>query len=105
MTTTKLSRRLSYHLTSGAPKTHTEQTHKMKLTRKTLEENTEIIATCNDFRRLPILEALYIKEMEPNLNIQQQDLQALPSMRRNEKQEAPSQSGAAAARNTSTPAV
>ena len=68
---------LSYHLTSGTPKTHMEQAHKTKLTRKFLEENTEVIATCNNYRRLPILEALCIKEMKPNFNIQQ-DLQALP---------------------------
>ena len=46
-----------------------EQAHKTKLTRKFLEENTEGITKYNDHRRLPILEALYIKEMEPNLNI------------------------------------
>ncbi|KAG0723756.1 hypothetical protein GWK47_041993 [Chionoecetes opilio] len=32
--------------------------------------------------RLPILETLYIKEINPKLNVQANDLQALPSMKR-----------------------
>ncbi|KAG0730551.1 hypothetical protein GWK47_028007 [Chionoecetes opilio] len=46
------------------------------------EENTELIDMCADVRRLPILEALYIKEINPKLNVQANDLQALPSMNR-----------------------
>ena len=56
--------------------------HKVKLERVHLNENTEIIATCNDNRRLAIIKALYIKELNPNLNCQKTDLQALPSMKR-----------------------
>ena len=82
MTTTTLSRRLSYHLNAGAPKQHLRSEHGITLTRKMLEENTEIIDTCNDVRRLPVMEALYIKEFSPTMNIQASDLQALPSMRR-----------------------
>ena len=82
MTTMKLSRRLSYHLTSGAPRNHLRQEHRTELTREILVEGTDIITTCPDVRRLPILEALYIKDLEPNLNIQASDLQALPSMKR-----------------------
>ncbi|KAG0727797.1 hypothetical protein GWK47_033881 [Chionoecetes opilio] len=37
---------------------------------------------CADVRRLPILEALYIKDINPKLNVQANDLQALPSMKR-----------------------
>ena len=44
---------------------------------------TTIIATYNDTRRLPTLEALYIKDCKLKLNTQTSDLQALPSMRRN----------------------
>ena len=40
------------------------------------------MATCSDTRRLPVLEALYIKELNPSINIQANDLQALPSVRR-----------------------
>ena len=82
MTTMKLTRRLSYHLNNGAPKNHAQKMHKVKLERAHLNENTEIIATCNDNRRLAIIEALYIKELNPNLNCQKTDLQALPSMKR-----------------------
>ena len=81
MTTMRLTRRLSYHLSNGAPKNHAKM-HKVTLERKHLEENTEIIATCNDDRRLAIIEALYIKELGPSLNCQRTDLQALPSMKR-----------------------
>ena len=37
---------------------------------------------CTDVRRLPILEALYIKDLNPKLKVQANDLQVLPSMRR-----------------------
>ncbi|KAG0713033.1 hypothetical protein GWK47_017127 [Chionoecetes opilio] len=47
-----------------------------------LEENTALVDMCADVRRLPILEALYIKEINPKLNVQANDLQALPSMKR-----------------------
>ncbi|KAG0720012.1 hypothetical protein GWK47_007018 [Chionoecetes opilio] len=82
MTTTKLSRRLTCHLTSGAPKSHLLEKHGITITRKFLEENTEMVDMCADVRRLPILEALYIKDNYPKLNVQAHDLQALPSMRR-----------------------
>ncbi len=62
MTPMKLSRRLTCHLTSGAPRIHLQQQHGIKITRKELEENTEISDMCSDARRLGILEALYIKE-------------------------------------------
>ncbi|KAK3886212.1 hypothetical protein Pcinc_009631 [Petrolisthes cinctipes] len=67
---------------SGALRTHHRDVHHSTLKRQYLEENTEILTTHQDHRRLPILEALYIKELSPTLNIQASDLQALPSMRR-----------------------
>ncbi|KAG0710524.1 hypothetical protein GWK47_022640 [Chionoecetes opilio] len=82
MTTTKLSRRLTCHLTSGVPKSHLLEKHGITITRKFLEENTEMVDMCADVRRLPILEALYIKDINPKLNVQTYELQALPSMRR-----------------------
>ena len=82
MTTMKLSRRLSYHLSSGAPKNHHKNVHQAILDRETLDENTEILAINQDKRRLAILEALFIKELSPNLNTQALDLQALPSVKR-----------------------
>ena len=74
MTTTTLSRRLTFHLSSGAIKQHLQSDHSTAITRKILEENTEIIDTCKDERRLPIAEALFIKENSPKLNRQQIDL-------------------------------
>ena len=47
-----------------------------------IEQDTEILDTCTDARRLLLLEALYIKEMSPTLNIQADNLRALPSLRR-----------------------
>ncbi|KAG0712243.1 hypothetical protein GWK47_018917 [Chionoecetes opilio] len=70
MSTTKLSRRLTCHLTSGAPKSHLIEQHGIIITRTFLEENTELVDMCADVRRLPILEALYIKENNPKLNVQ-----------------------------------
>ncbi|KAG0719991.1 hypothetical protein GWK47_049358 [Chionoecetes opilio] len=83
MTTTKLSRRLTCHLTSGATKSHLLEKHGITITTKCLEENTEMVDMCADVRRLPILQALYIKDIHPKLNVQAYDLQALPSMKRN----------------------
>ncbi|KAG0720041.1 hypothetical protein GWK47_049321 [Chionoecetes opilio] len=82
MTTTKLSRRLTCYLTSGASKSHLPVKHDIIITRNFLEENTEMVDVCADARRLPISEALYIKDNNPKLNVQAHDLQALPSMRR-----------------------
>ena len=70
------------HLASGAPKNHLREEHGITITRKILEENTEVIDRCPDGRRLGILEALHIKEDNPKLNIQSEDLQALPSMKK-----------------------
>ncbi|KAG0714836.1 hypothetical protein GWK47_013339 [Chionoecetes opilio] len=82
MTTTKLSRCLTCHLTSGAQKNHLLEKHGITIARKFLKENTEVVDMCADVWRLPILEALFIKYINPKLNVQAHDLQALPSMRR-----------------------
>ena len=82
MTTMKLADRLKSHKYAGAPKSHKREQHQENITKEDLEENTEILASCNDKKRLQILEALFIKELKPSLNVQALDLQALPSMRR-----------------------
>ncbi|KAG0712099.1 hypothetical protein GWK47_019202 [Chionoecetes opilio] len=41
-----------------------------------------MVDMCADVRQLPILEALYIKDNNPKLNVQAHDLQAPPSMKR-----------------------
>ena len=69
-TTTSLSRRLTMHKREGAIKAHAKHTHDRELTRADLVKNTEILATCNDHRRIWILEALYIREFTPEMNKQ-----------------------------------
>ena len=81
MTSTRLSRRLTYHLQNGAPKQHYNSAHKCTLTRSQLEQGTSILTREMDVRRLMILEALLIKEKCPTINLQTDDLHALPSAR------------------------
>ena len=88
MTTMKLADRLKSHKYAGAPKNHMRHEHHENITKEHLEGNTEVLASCNDKKRLQILEALYIKEIKPTLNVQALDLQALPSMRRMQNQSA-----------------
>ena len=90
MTTMKLVERLKSHKYAGAPKSHMRQDHQANISKEDLEGNTEVLASCNDRKRLQILEALYIKELKPSLNVQALDLQALPSMRRNASSQNPS---------------
>ena len=82
MTTVKLADRLANHKYNGAPKQHLQQEHNINITKDDLQSNTEVLISCSDPKRLPILEALYIKELKPSLNVQALDLQVLPSMRR-----------------------
>ena len=70
MCTTTLSRRLTCHLQAGTPKNHTMQEHGVPLTREMLVENTTILDTCDDKRRLQIKEALYISIKRPVMNVQ-----------------------------------
>ena len=70
LTTTSLSRRITMHLQSGGPKTHTITHHDMTLTRQQMVDNTSIIDRCNDIRRLRILEAVHIRDKDPIINTQ-----------------------------------
>jgi PHD/YefM family antitoxin component YafN of YafNO toxin-antitoxin module len=81
MTETTLSRRLTCHLTSGAPKVHTLQVHGEQLTRTMLENNTVILARASDHFRLKFLEAVFILNNRPNLNVQTASFDLLPSVR------------------------
>ena len=67
-TTTTLSRRLTMHLHGHPPAEHTRQAHKKTITRTELVENTSIIASERNVRRLKILEAVLIRESCPVLN-------------------------------------
>ena len=69
-TTTSLSRRLTMHLQTGAPKQHMRATHNSSLTRSILVENTSIIATCFNVKKLRVLEAVYIRDKDPAINRQ-----------------------------------
>ena len=70
MTTCTKSRRLTYHLQSGAIKMHAQTTHGRKITRKEIVEMTETRCYQNDKRRLEILEALIIHFEDPEINRQ-----------------------------------
>lgn len=69
-TTTTLSRRLTMHKTRGAIKDHIETVHRTQITRQILDKNTEVLRTVPDQKRLWILEALYLREYSPVINVQ-----------------------------------
>ena len=70
LTTCQLSRRLTLHLQKGAIRTHCEEVHGRKPTRKELEEMTKARYYENDVQRLETLEALIIRFEEPVINRQ-----------------------------------
>ena len=58
------------HLQSGSPLKHTQDFHNSTLNREQMVSNTSIIRQENDFNRLEIMEALYIKYTKPEINLQ-----------------------------------
>ena len=70
LTTCTISRRLSNHLQKGAILEHCKDNHGTTITRKQLEESVKIRYLENDNNRLCILEALIIREEDPELNKQ-----------------------------------
>ena len=82
MTRTTLSRRLTCHLQDGAIKNHYIIKHRSNITRQNLEEGTKILDREGDPRRLLYLEAIYITNSESCINIQAQNFQVLPSLKR-----------------------
>lgn len=81
LTRTTLSRRLTCHLSNGGPKSHLQEKHGTEITRKILEENTEILERQQERVRLTFLEALHIKDIQPTMNRQMDMPIILPSMR------------------------
>lgn len=81
LTTTTLSRRLTHHLQDGAPLLHFQNNHNQQLKRKTIEENTSVLIKEKDYRRLIVLESLYIYNYKPILNRQVKSNFILPSSR------------------------
>ena len=82
MTRTTLSRRLTCHLNNGAIKQHYTGRHHNQLSRQHLTDNTIILDRESDPRRLYILEAIYILTKQPTINIQTNNLQTLPTLKR-----------------------
>ena len=75
MTATTLSRRLTLHLQSGAPRDHTRRYHGTTLTRDVIVANTKILMAEQDQYRLPILEAAFIQCLKPSINNQHTGIQ------------------------------
>ena len=69
-TWTTLSRRLTMHKQSGAIKAHMQEEHDTALTRQQLVDNTTIIHSNRDPRRVEIMEAIHIRDLTPALNAQ-----------------------------------
>ena len=69
-TWTTLSRRLTMHRQHGAIKTHMEDEHNTTLTRQLLVNNTTIIHSNRDPRRIEIIEAIHIRDNTPSINTQ-----------------------------------
>ena len=69
-TSTTVSRRITMHLQEGGPLRHLDRCHNVPLTRDMMVCNTSILARCSDKRRLQILEAVYIRDMDPIINRQ-----------------------------------
>ena len=70
LTTCHLTRRLSYHLQSGAIRKHFEQKHTCRVTRQEIVDWTKIRYFERDVNRLEILESLIIIHEDPALNRQ-----------------------------------
>lgn len=69
-TTTTLSRRITMHLQEGAPKHHVLTEHQRPLLRNVMVENTSVLTRNSNQRKLKVLEAVYIRDKDPNINRQ-----------------------------------
>ena len=70
-TTTSLSRRTTMHLQQGGIRTHNDSHHPDdRLTRKDITDNISVLTQETNTRRLQVLEAIYIREMDPTINRQ-----------------------------------
>ena len=70
-TTQSLSQRLTYHMQNGAIKSHWKKSHNTELSRPELNNNTTILVKENNKTRLVCLEAVFIRNHLPAINIQQ----------------------------------
>ena len=67
---------------SNTVKEHYKGRNHHQLTRQALNENTIILDSEHDPRRLLFLEAIYITVKQPSINIQTENLQILPTLKR-----------------------
>ena len=70
MCSTSLSRRLTMHLANGSIKNQTRNEHNEALTRDMLVENTTILDSVPERKKLLYLEAIYINMYKPIINVQ-----------------------------------
>ena len=69
-TCTTLSRRLTMHKQTGTIKAHMQNEHSLTLTREHLVENTSIIHSNRDPRRIEVMEVIHIRDHAPSINEQ-----------------------------------
>ena len=74
-TRTTLARRLTMHIQGGSIRTHLRNIHKIDPTRSLLDSNTRILSFNSDPIRLKIQEALFIQQMRPAINVQDDTFQ------------------------------
>ena len=77
-TTCNLSRRLTLHLQNGAIRQHHQRFHDGDLDRETIVKNTKVVTHCHNIKELKMLEAVYIREWSPTINIQSNMTTAIP---------------------------
>ena len=58
------------HKQHGSIKTHMEETHNTTLTRQHLVDNTTVIHSNHDPKRIEIIEVIYIRDFAPTINHQ-----------------------------------
>ena len=65
------------HLQEGAPEKHVKRDHGKTLTRAILVENTDIVAQCEDKKKLQVLESVFIRDLSPTINRQMNQISTL----------------------------
>ena len=81
MTTTTLSRRLTYHLQKGSIKKLYQQAHQKTISRKEIAQNTKIIENSNNRKHIRIKESLLILQKSPSINKPQEGFESVLLLR------------------------
>lgn len=74
-TTNTINTRMRQHFYNGAIKQHGFDKHNIRPTYEEILNNTEVLSRCHDRHELIILEALYIKQEKPTINLQNEGSQ------------------------------